>query len=125
MSTGFMWCNIRNPPLIANENGNPGYIAGGYSSQYGAEIFIVGGLCISNLNIRCRYVIVHCADDLQNSENRGSYRAAPISLCFSGFFLHRLFHLNESVSAEKWWLPLQTCILLLNFSYSKSKKFEV
>jgi OST3 / OST6 family, transporter family len=46
MCTGFMWCNIRSPPMVGNNNGQPSYIAEGFQNQNGAEIYIIGALCI-------------------------------------------------------------------------------
>lgn len=47
MCSGFMWCNIRNPQFAGRDkNGNVGYIAAGFSDQYGAEIYIISALCM-------------------------------------------------------------------------------
>ncbi|KAJ3262237.1 oligosaccharyl transferase subunit ost3/OST6 [Boothiomyces macroporosus] len=48
MCSGYMWNTIRNPPFLANQNGQVGYIASGFQNQFGAETVIVAILCIKN-----------------------------------------------------------------------------
>jgi oligosaccharyltransferase complex subunit gamma len=41
MISGRMWVQIRNAPFAARD----GYIAGGYSNQYGIEVYIIAAIC--------------------------------------------------------------------------------
>ncbi|KAJ3325196.1 oligosaccharyl transferase subunit ost3/OST6 [Boothiomyces sp. JEL0866] len=41
MCSGYMWNTIRTPPFLANQNGQIGYIAGGFQNQFGVETVIV------------------------------------------------------------------------------------
>ncbi|KAH9449546.1 hypothetical protein KEM48_006682 [Puccinia striiformis f. sp. tritici PST-130] len=45
MISGQMWCQIRSPPyMVKGPTGNPSYIAGGYSNQYGVETQLIASL---------------------------------------------------------------------------------
>lgn len=45
MISGQMWCQIRSPPyMVRMPNGAPGYIANGYTNQYGVETQVVASL---------------------------------------------------------------------------------
>ncbi|PLW06203.1 hypothetical protein PCANC_26646 [Puccinia coronata f. sp. avenae] len=45
MVSGQMWCQIRSPPyMVKSPSGAPGYIAGGYSNQYGVETQVIASL---------------------------------------------------------------------------------
>ena len=50
-TSGFMFVRIRGSPWISNRNGQPQWMAGGYQSQYGMEVQVIGAICTLSLFI--------------------------------------------------------------------------
>ena len=44
-TSGFMFVRIRGSPWVAHHNGQPQWMAGGYQSQYGMEVQVIGAIC--------------------------------------------------------------------------------
>ena len=50
-TSGFMFVRIRGSPWVSNRNGQPQWMAGGYQSQYGMEVQVIGAICMSSFLI--------------------------------------------------------------------------
>jgi len=48
-TSGFMFVRIRGSPWVSSRNGQPQWMAGGYQSQYGMEVQVIGAICTLSL----------------------------------------------------------------------------
>jgi len=47
-TSGFMFVRIRGSPWVTHRNGQTQWMAGGYQSQYGMEVQVIGAVCTSS-----------------------------------------------------------------------------
>ena len=52
-TSGFMFVRIRGSPWVSSSrNGSPQWMAGGYQSQYGMEVQVIGAICTLSFLVR-------------------------------------------------------------------------
>lgn len=51
-TSGFMFVRIRGTPWVVQRNGQAQWMAGGYQSQYGMEVQVIGAICSLSFLIR-------------------------------------------------------------------------